>query len=152
MVVHSYDSHYWIAKTPRGWISAENYQSYDPIFQTATRIRIEPLSFASIQAVLDASIPVGYTIFLRTNIDQHVGGEITRLAYQLALEKGIFKDPGKMALSEVPLVDGFRAELCVTDGQTSFDSPGMDKEGHGGIFDYEINNESGIDIHKFFKR
>jgi hypothetical protein len=151
-MIHDWDSHYWIAKTPKGWISAENHPSYDPIFQQASRIRIEPISFASIQAVLEANVPKGYTPFLRTNVDKAMSGEIVRLSYVLALEKGTFNDPGRLALSEVPFVDGFRSELCVTDGHISFDSPGMDDQGHGGIFDYKIDTESGIDIHTFFKR
>ncbi len=159
MPIHDYDSHFWLAKTPAGWISAEDHYSYEPIFQRASRIRIEPLHLAAIQAVLDAAIPAGYTAFLRTDIHQDVeSNKIARLGYIMALERGSWPEPGKVAIGSyaldpgghatdwegLPIKDGFRAELCGWNGQIAFDaSPDF-------IFDY--SKENGVDIYKFLKR
>jgi hypothetical protein len=152
-MIHDWDSHYWMARLPSGgWISAEDHASYEPIFQTANRIRIEPLSLQSAQAVLDAEIPGGYTTFLRTDRNIIVmrgpdADEAPCLFYVMAIEKGHWEEPGKACLSDIPLVDGFRAELQIF------------KDGHGGVdfkasdnFYYEVNKENGIDIYKFVKR
>jgi hypothetical protein len=144
-MIHPYDTHFWMAKAPGGWISAEDHASYEPIFQTATKIRIEPLSLQSIQAVLEAEVPAGYTAFLRTDIHQDVqSNRIARLGYIMAMERGTWPEPGKVALSELPIGDGFRAELCCWNGQVDFvSSPN---------FSYEVSKENGQDIYRFMKR
>lgn len=136
----------WLARLPDGrWISAEDHASYEPVFQTAKRIRIEPISAASIQAVLEAEVLEGYTAFLRTDIHQDVNsGQIAKLGYIMALERGHRNEPGKVALSELPMIDGFRAELCCWNGQVDFESSPN--------FSYEVNHEGGKDIYKFFRR
>jgi hypothetical protein len=140
-LLHSYDTCIWFAKTPDGWISAQDHCSADPDFAKATRIRIEPLYDTSIQAILDAVVPEGYTAFLRTDIHQAMDGTIDKVGYILALEKGKFEDRGYLDLSNLPIVDGFRAELQTWDGYIEFESS------HN--FVYKIYNEHGIDVYKF---
>jgi len=143
-MIHDYDTHFWIAKTPDGWISAEDHASYEPIFQQATRVRIEPLSAATVRAILEADVPEGYTAFLRTDIHQDVAtNQIARLGYIMALERGYWKEPGKVALSDLPLVDGFRAELCCWNGQVDFESSAN--------FSYIVVREDDMDLYKFMK-
>jgi hypothetical protein len=156
-MIHDWDTHYWLARTPDGWISAEDHSSLDPEFQTARRVRIEPLSpLQSIQAIIDAVIPPGYTAFLRTDIHRDMAsGQIVRLGYVLVVEKGSWPDPGKMAIGGflldkdyqattwegLPLVDGFRSELCTWNGQVAFEaSPN---------FGFERSIEGSCDLYKF---
>lgn len=144
-MLHCWDTHYWIAKTPKGFISAEDHCSADPEFKEATWVRIEPLTSASIQAVLQADIPKGYTAFLRTDpIIEVVSGKMAGLNYILALEKGEWSEPGKVALSEVPLKDGFRAELRTVTGEVDFQS--------SDDFYFEKEDVCGLDVYKFIKR
>jgi hypothetical protein len=157
--IHDYDTHFWLAKTPVEWISAEDHYSYEPIFQQASRIRIEPLHLAAIQAVLDACIPAGYTAFLRTDIHQDVeSNKIARLGYIMALECGGWPEPGKVAIGGfgldaqgqatawdgLPIKDGFRAELCCWNGQVAFESSPN--------FTFDHSNENRVDIYKFLTR
>ncbi len=158
-LIHEWDTHYWLARTPGGWISAEDHFSYEPIFQQARRIRIEPLHQTAIQAILEALVPAGYTAFLRTDIHQDVeSNKIARLGYILTLERGKWADPGKVALggfaldgggqlttwAGLPIKDGFRAELCTWNGQVAFESSPN--------FDFERSIESGCDLYKFVMR
>ena len=101
---------------------------------------------ASIQAILEAEIPPGYTTFLRTDIHRDLADSenIAKLGYIMALERGLFPDRGTLNLSELPLEDGFRAELCCWNGDVTFDSSSN--------FRYEINNVAGIDIYKFIMK
>jgi hypothetical protein len=143
-MIHDYDTHFWIAKTPDGWISAEDHASHEPIFQQAKRIRIEPLSAATVRAILEADVPDGYTAFLRTDIHQDIAtNQIARLGYIMALERGRWEEPGKIALSDLPLVDGFRAELCCWNGQVDFESSAN--------FSYKVVREDDMDLYKFMK-
>jgi len=155
-LIHDYDTHYWIARTPDGWISAEDHASYEPIFQQANRIRIEPLHQAAIQAILDVMIPASYTAFLRTDIHQEVeSSRVARLGYIMALERGVWPEPGKVAIGGfaldggghatawegLPIQDGFRAELCCWNGQVAFEaSPN---------FSFKCSQEDGRDLYKF---
>lgn len=145
-MIHDFDTHIWRAQILHGpWVSAEDHYSYEPIFQEATKIRIEPISLESVQAVLQTEIPDGYTPFLRTDIHQDVTtGQIARLGYIMALERGEWPEPGKVALSDLPLIDGFRAELQAWDGKVDFESSLN--------FSYEVNHEGELDIYKFLKR
>jgi hypothetical protein len=144
-IIHTWDTHAWSARLPDGsWISAYDYSSNDPIFQQATRIRIEPIDTGGVQAILDCAIPEGYTAFLRTDIHRDMASEeIAKLGYIMALEKGTWPDPGIISLDSVPLVDGFRAELQTWDGCIDFISSSN--------FSYEIETIMGIDVYKFIK-
>ena len=157
-MIHEYDTHFWLAKTPGGWISAEDHFSYEPIFQQANKIRIEPLHQAAVQAILDAAVPSGYTAFLRTDIHQEVeSNKVARLGYIMALERGSWPDPGKVALGGFALdgggnatdweglaiKDGFRAELCCWNGQVAFES--------SPDFTFELSQEDGRDLYKFIE-
>lgn len=152
-MIHDYDTHFWIAKTPDGWISAEDHASHEPIFQQATRIRIEPLSAATVRAILEADVPDGYTAFLRTDQFRKMDGTLIRWGYVLAVERGHWPDPGREQIggfefSEgqsswrgLPLKDGFRAELCCWDGRVAFEaSPN---------FSFSITKEADCDLYKF---
>lgn len=156
-MIHAFDSFFWLARLPDGrWISAENHASYEPIFQTAKRIRIEPISAASIQAVLCADVPDGYTAFLRTDIHEDITtGKGMKVGYVMALERGKWPKPGSVPIGgfegdkwkagpELPLVDGFRAELQTWDGAVLFESSAN--------FSYKVDHEGGKDIYKFFRR
>ena len=131
-MIHDWDKHYWLAKTPEGWISALDHSSNEPIFKQATRIRIEPLSTDGVMAVLDADVPGGYTAFLRTNRAIKMSGEIMRLSYLIAVERGQWtgaEDIGGFEFTEegdkwggLPVKDGFRAELCCWDGAIHFEA------------------------------
>ena len=131
-MIHDWDKHYWLAKTPEGWISALDHSSNEPIFKRATRIRIEPLSTDGVMAVLDADVPEGYTAFLRTNRDIKMSGEIMRLSYLIAVERGQWtgaEDIGGFEFTVggdrwdgLPVKDGFRAELCCWDGAIHFEA------------------------------
>ena len=145
-IIHCYDTHFWLAKLPDGsWISAEDHSSADLIFAQATRIRIEPISLASIQAILDAEVPEGYTAFLRTDIHRDMANieAVAKLGYIMGMERGYFPDRGSLNLSELPLKDGFRAELCCWDGRVQFESSPN--------FKFEIDNSKGVDVYKFIK-
>ncbi|KUG17157.1 hypothetical protein ASZ90_013160 [hydrocarbon metagenome] len=151
-MIHDWDSHYWMAKLPSGkWISAANHSSFEPIFQTATKIRIEPLSSLSAQAVLEAEVPDGYTAFLRTDRVEIVmkgpdADNTPKLIYVMALERGYWPDPGRVALSTVPLRDGFRAELQIFPdghGEVDFSS--------SGYFISEVKNTIKYDLYRFIK-
>lgn len=143
-MIHFFDTHMWLARLPGGnWIGAGEHTSNEAIFQTATRVRVEPLSLQSIQAILECEIPEGYTIFLRTDVHKDMAGNIHRLGYIMALERGKWENPGGVALSEIPLIDGFRAELCCWNGQVEFESSN---------FSYQISTEMGNDLYKFFKQ
>ena len=157
-MIHEYDTHFWLAKTPAGWISAEDHFSYEPIFQQASRIRIEPLHQAAIQAILEAMVPAGYTAFLRTDIHQDIeSNKVARLGYIMALERGIWPEPGKVAIGGfgldaqgqalawdgLPIKDGFRAELCCWNGQVAFESSPN--------FSFETLQEDGRDLYKFIE-
>jgi hypothetical protein len=142
-MLHSFDTHIWFAKTPDGWISAQDHCSADSEFSKASRIRIEPLYDTSIQAILDTAIPDDYTAFLRTDIHQAMDGTIDKLGYILALEKGKFENRGYLDLSSLPILDGFRAELQTWDGGIDFQSSPN--------FFYKIYEENGIDVYKFVK-
>ena len=158
-MIHDFDTHYWLARIPDGWISAEDHASYEPAFQRADKIRIEPLSLQSIQAILCCDVPPGYVAFLRTDIHQDVEtGKIARLGYILAIERGEWQDPGKVAIGGfqmdgadklttwdgLPIIDGFRAELCTWNGQVAFESS------HN--FSFDVSHENGIDMYKFCTR
>lgn len=118
-MIHDWDTHYWLAELPDGeWISAEEHSSAEPIFQTAKRIQIVPISTSSSQAILDAEVPEGYTAFLRTDRIEIVmrgpdAEQAPKLIYVMAMERGHWLEPGRIALSTVPLLDGFRAELRI---------------------------------------
>lgn len=151
-MIHDWDKHYWLAKLPSGkWISAANHSSFEPIFQTATKIRIEPLSSLSAQAVLEAEVPDGYTAFLRTDRVEIVmkgpdAASGPKLIYVMALEKGHWDDPGRVALSTVPLKDGFRAELRIFPdghGEVDFNSSGN--------FISEVANMGECDLYRFIE-
>jgi len=161
-MLHPYDTHFWLARLQDGsWISAEDHSSADLIFAQATRIRIEPISLASIQAILEAEVPPGYTAFLRTDIHQDIQiNQIAKLGYVMSLEKGVWPEPGRVAIggfawregqeamiweaSQLPLIDGFRAELCCWNGNVEFESSPN--------FSFNVSQENGIDIYKFMKR
>jgi hypothetical protein len=151
-MIHDWDTHFWMARVPSGkWISAANHSSFEPIFQTATKIRIEPLSSLSAQAVLEAEVPDGYTAFLRTDRIEIVmkgpdAASGPKLIYVMALEKGHWDDPGRVALSTVPLKDGFRAELRIfPDGHGEVDFNSSDN------FIYEVTNMGECDLYRFIK-
>lgn len=144
-MIHPYDTHFWLAKLANGkWISAEDHCSADPIFSEAVLVRIEPISPASIQAVLESPIPEGYSAFLRTDpVIDIVKGTLAGVCYIMSLERGKFERPGHMALSQLPLKDGFRAELKMN-GEVDFKSSPN--------FSYEVLHENNIDVYKFFER
>jgi hypothetical protein len=151
-MIHDWDTHYWMAKLPSGkWISAAHHGSFEPIFQTATKIRIEPLSSRSAQAALEAVVPDGYTAFLRTDRVEVVmrgpdADNTPKLIYVMALERGYWPDPGRVALSTVPLLDGFRAELQIFPdghGEVDFNSSGN--------FISEVKNTVEYDLYRFIK-
>ena len=154
-MIHDWDTHYWLARTPDGWISAEDHSSGDLAFQQANRIRIEPLTAASVRAILDADIPAGYTAFLRTDQHRRMDGALIRWGYVLAVERGAWADPGREAIGGfefqgkespwigLPIKDGFRAELYCWDGQVAFEaSPN---------FSFTVTKEADCDLYKFFK-
>jgi len=154
-MIHDWDTHYWLARTPDGWISAEDHSSGDLAFQLANRIRIEPLTAASVRAILDADIPAGYTAFLRTDQHRRMDGALIRWGYVLAVERGAWADPGREAIGGfefqgkespwigLPIKDGFRAELYCWDGQVAFEaSPN---------FSFTVTKEADCDLYKFFK-
>ena len=154
-MLHDHDTHYWLARTPDGWISAEDHASYEPAFQLATRIRIEPLTADAVRAILDADIPPGYTAFLRTDQYRHMNGAVVRWGYVMAVERGEWPDPGREPIggfefqgkespwAGLPIRDGFRAELCCWDGQVAFEaSPN---------FSFAVTKEADCDLYKFFK-
>jgi len=158
-MIHDYDTHFWLAKTPVGWISAEDHASYEPIFAQANRIRIEPLSLLqSIQAVLDADVPHGYAAFLRTDLHRNLQGDLIKLGYILAVEKGEWPEAGRMpiggflldaqaqagAWDGLAIIDGFRAELCCWNGQVAFESSPN--------FSFDCSIENGVDIYKFVRK
>ena len=69
------------------------------------------------------------------------------LIYVLALEKGHWNEPGKACLSEIPLKDGFRAELMIyKDGHGEVDFKSSDN------FFSEVEHVDGLDLYKFIKR
>ena len=154
-MIHDFDTHYWLARTPDGWISAVDHSSGDLAFQQANRIRIEPLTAASVRAILDADIPAGYTAFLRTDQHRRMNGALIRWGYVLAVERGAWADPGREAIGGfefqreespwigLPLKDGFRAELCCWDGQVAFESSPN--------FSFAITKEADCDLYNFFK-
>ncbi len=157
-MINDYDSHYWIARAPSGWISAEDHYSYDPIFAQATKIRIDPISDLSIQASLEAEVPPGYTAFLRTDLHRNMKGDLIRLGYIMAMELGDWPDPGKISIggfeldnmaqptawAGLPIKDGFRAELCTWNGQVAFESSSN--------FSFRRTFEYGKDLYKFERR
>lgn len=149
-MIHDWDTHYWLAELPDGeWISAEEHSSAEPIFQTAKRIQIVPISTSSSQAILDAEVPEGYTAFLRTDRIEIVmrgpdADQVSRLIYVMALEKGHWDDPGRVALSTVSLKDGFRAELRIFldgHGEVDFNSSGN--------FISEVTTVGECDLYRF---
>lgn len=144
-IIHDWDTHFWLAKLKDGsWISAEDHCSADPAFAEATLVRIEPISPASIQAVLESPVYEGYTMFLRTDpIIDVTKGQTVGICYVMALERGKFEHPGHIALSQLPLKDGFRAELQI-DGNVDFKSSPN--------FSYEVSQENNIDVYRFFMR
>jgi len=154
-MIHDWDTHYWLARTPDGWISAEDHSSGDLAFQQANRIRIEPLTAASVRAILDADIPAGYTAFLRTDQHRRMDGALIRWGYVLAVERGAWADPGREAIGGfefqreespwigLPLKDGFRAELCGWNGRVAFESSPN--------FSFTVTKEADCDLYKFFK-
>jgi hypothetical protein len=157
-MIHEYDSHYWIARTPDGWISAQDHYSYDPIFLKATKIRIDPISDLSIQAALEAEVPPGYTAFLRTDLHRNLQGDLIRLGYIMAMERGDWPDPGKISIggfelddmaqptawAGLPIIDGFRAELCTWNGQVAFESSSN--------FSYSYSFKDRRDLYKFERK
>lgn len=151
-MIHDWDSHYWMARLPSGeWISASEHGSHEPLFQTATKIRIEPISQLSAQAALMADVPEGYTAFLRTDRIEIVmkgpdAGRVPKLIYVMALERGHWEDPGRVALSTVHLKDGFRAELRIfQDGHGEVDFISSDN------FIAEVMKMDGQDLYKFVR-
>lgn len=154
-MIHDWDTHYWLARTPDGWISADDHSSGEPIFQLANRIRIEPLTAASVRAILDADIPAGYTAFLRTDQHRRMDGALIRWGYVLAVERGAWADPGREAIGGfefqreespwigLPLKDGFRAELCCWNGQVAFESSPN--------FSFAVTKKADCDLYNFFK-
>jgi hypothetical protein len=153
-MIHDWDTHFWMARVPseelEKWISAEDHGSHEPIFQTANKIRIEPISTLSAQAVLEAEVPDGYTAFLRTDRIEMVMGDpckdVPKLIYVMALERGHWEDPGRVALSTVPLKDGYRAELRIFPdghGEVDFNSSGN--------FISEVTNMGECDLYRFIE-
>lgn len=154
-MIHDFDTHYWLARTPGGWISAEDHASYEPAFQRANRIRIEPLTADAVRAILDADIPPGYTAFLRTDQYRRMDGTLVRWGYVLAVERGEWTDPGREPLGSfefqgkespwdgLPIKDGFRAELCCWDGRVAFESSPN--------FSFTVTKEADCDLYKFVK-
>jgi len=154
-MIHDWDTHFWMARVPseecEEWISAENHGSHEPIFQTANKIRIEPISTVSAQAILEAEVPDGYTTFLRTDRIEIVmkgpdAARAPKLIYVMALEKGHWDDPGRVPLSTVPLKDGFRAELRIFPdghGEVDFNSSGN--------FISEVANMGECDLYRFIE-
>jgi hypothetical protein len=140
-MIHDFDTHFWLAKLKDGkWISAEEHSTADDAFNEASFVRIEPISKASIWAVLQSAIPEGYAPFLRTNVDQPLGGGEAKLSYMLALERGTFPNRASLSLSELHIVDGFRAELR-GDGTVDFKTSSH--------FGYHIFHEDDMDIYDF---
>ncbi|HPC90376.1 MAG TPA: hypothetical protein PKY93_08630 [Methanothrix sp.] len=151
-MIHDWDTHYWLAELPDGeWISAEEHSSAEPIFQTAKRIQIVPISTSSSQAILDAEVPEGYTAFLRTDRIEIVmrgpdAEQAPKLIYVMAMERGHWLEPGRIALSTVPLLDGFRAELRIfRDGHGEVDFISSDN------FISEVTNMDEYDLYRFIK-
>jgi hypothetical protein len=144
-MIHPYDTHEWQALCGQ-WITAKDHCSVEPIFQQATKIRIVPLYLEAVQAILQAEVPDGYTAFLRTDIhrDMACSEKVAKLGYILALERGEWPDPGSIPLDSIPLVDGFRAELCCWDGNVLFES--------SPDFYHKSVSQNGLDLYKFIKR
>jgi len=152
-MIHDWDTHDWLARLPdETWISAEDHSSADPCFAEATRIRIEPLHQATVQAILDAEVPPGYTAFLRTDLHVDMGGKLAKLGYILAIEKGQWDKPGYLPIggfeegiwTGLPILDGFRAELQTWNGEVAFESSSN--------FSYEATHENELDVYKFVMR
>ncbi len=151
-MIHDWDTHFWLARVPgEPWVSAVECNSNDPRFQKADLVMIEPISALSEQAALEAEIPDGNTMFLRTDrimaIPIGAGEPINNapdIIYVMALERGEWEEPGKVPLSSIPMKNGFRAELRVF------------KDGHGEVefsstdnFISEVESMNGLDTYRF---
>lgn len=113
-MIHESDSHYWLGRTPGGWISQEELPTTaDPKFSEVNLLRIEPLSQIAYQTILEAAKPPGYTLFFRHRIHEILGGAIIGVEYIMALERGDWsaKEAAAIDIDDFPIVDGFRAKL-----------------------------------------
>jgi hypothetical protein len=144
-MLHENDTHYWIGRTPGGWISQEDLATTaDPKFSEVDILRIEPLSPTAFQAILEAAKPPGYTLFFRHRFHEIMGGQIIGVEYILALERGKWtaKDAAAIDIDDFPIVDGFRAKLDLT-GEVDFESSAN--------FTFITSLENGINKYAFVR-
>ena len=76
-MIADFDTHYWLGRTPGGWISQEDLPTTaDPRFSDVDLLRIEPLHPGAYRAILEVVRPPGYTLFFRHRIHEILGGEV----------------------------------------------------------------------------
>ena len=123
-MIADFDTHYWLGRTPDGWISQEDLATTaDPRFSDVDLLRIEPLHPGAYRAILEAARPPGYTLFFRHRVNEILGGEVVGVEYIIALERGELptREAAAIDIDELPLRDGFRAKLDL-EGQIDFNS------------------------------
>lgn len=123
-MIADFDTHYWLGRTPGGWISQEDLTTTaDPRFSDVDLLRIEPLRPEAYRAILEAARPPGYTLFFRHRVHEILGGEVVGVEYILALERGKLsaRDAAALDIDDLPIIDGIRAKLDLK-GQVDFNS------------------------------
>lgn len=123
-MIADFDTHYWLGRTPGGWISQEDLTTTaDPRFSDVDLLRIEPLRPEAYRAILEAARPPGYTLFFRHRVHEILGGEVVGVEYIIALERGKLsaRDAAALDIDDLPIIDGIRAKLDLK-GQIDFNS------------------------------
>ena len=123
-MIADFDTHYWLGRTPNGWISQEDLAATaDPRFSDVDLLRIEPLTPGAYRAIMEAARPPGYTLFFRHRVHEILGGEVVGVEYIIALEHGNWtaKEAAAIDIDGLPLLDGFRVKLDLK-GQIDFNS------------------------------
>ena len=126
-MIADFDTHYWLGRTPAGWISQEDLPTTaDPRFSEIDLLRIEPLQAEAYRAVLEAEKLPGYVLFFRHRVHEVLGGEVVGVEYILAAERGNWNaaDAAAIDIDGLPLSDGFRAKLNLA-GEVDFDGAGF---------------------------
>ena len=121
-MIADFDTHYWLGRTPDGWISQEDLPTTaDPRFSEVNLLRIDPLRPEAYRAILEVAKPPGYTLFFRHRIHEILGGEIVGVEYILALERGELpaREAAAIDIDNLPIIDGIRAKLDLQ-GQVDF--------------------------------
>src|SRR5512137_1907140 len=144
-MIHASDTHFWLGRTPDGWISQEETDTTaDPAFGQVDKIRIEPLCQGSYPVILEAEKPEGYKLFFRHRFHDCLG-EIIGVEYLIAAERGGWcpKEAATIDIDDFPIVDGFRAKLDLT-GEVDFESSPN--------FTFIKSSEDGRDKYTFVRR